>query len=417
MARGGLEYDVVLWGATGFTGRFVAEHLAEHYSLEDLDWAIAGRNADRLSGLRDQLTEYDPDLASLDILTGDALDRDSLDAIAERTSVVCSTVGPYAEYGSGLVEACLDARTDYCDLTGELHWIRQMIDAHHATAADRGVRIVHACGFDAVPSDLGTLLVQSHAVETIGSRCSRVDAYVSTNGFGLSGGTYASILGVYAAAADDPAVRRVVAAPYALAPAGERAGPDEGPQRRPVYDERIGQWTGPFAMALINEKVVRRSNALLGYPWGRDFQYREVTPTGDGLAGAARASIMAVGAGAFTGAMSVSPLRRLLDRYVFPDPGEGPDREAIEGASFEVRLVGSGTVSGREGSFRVAGRIAADRHPGYGATPEMLGEAAIALATGDVESPLDGGVLTPAAGIGPPLIERLRDVGMTVAVE
>lgn len=411
------SYDVVLWGATGFTGRRVAAYLARRYEPDELDWALAGRSAARLEELRDDLAERHPAWDALDVLTGDARDRASLESIASQTRVVCSTVGPYAEYGSDLVAACVEHGTDYCDLAGEVHWLQRMVDEHHEAAREAGVRLVHACGFDSVPSDLGTLLVQRHAREHVGTACSSVTAYARGGSFDLSGGTYASILGEYEAAEDDPAVRRAVANPYSLAPADERSGPDGGSQQGPAYDDEVGQWTAPFVMAVINEKVVRRSNALLGYPWGRDFRYREAVPTGTGIAGALRAVLVSAGLGLFAWALSVSFLRDRLRRHVLPAPGEGPSEAAIQDHRFEVRVVGTGRTADDGDEFAVTARVAADRDPGYGATPWMVGEAAVCLAEGDVESPLDGGVLTPASGIGMPLVDRLREVGMTFAVE
>lgn len=405
-------YDVVLWGATGFTGRLVAEQLAERYDEGDLDWAIAGRDEGKLADVRADLVSVDPDWASLDLLTGDAFDRERLDAIAERTRVVCSTVGPYARYGSPLVAACVEAGTDYCDLTGEVQWMRRMIDEHHETAAERGVRIVHACGFDSIPSDLGTLFLQEYARDTYGAPCSTVDFSLHSGSGGFSGGTLSSMADMYEQREEEPDVKRILADPYALSPPGERDGPDGPPQRWPRRDGRTGAWTAPFVMATINEKVVRRSSALLGYPWGRSFRYREAISTGSGVRGALGAVAVAGGVGLFAGAMSVPRLRDLLEERVFPDPGEGPSRETRESGSFEVRLVGRGERPDTGREFTVEGVVRSDRDPGYGSTARMLSEAAVCLARGEPDTPLDGGVLTPASGIGTPLIDRLRDVGI-----
>lgn len=417
-------YDVVLWGATGFTGSLVAEHLAERYADGDLSWAIAGRNETRLETVREELATVDERWASLDLLTGDAFDRESLDAIAAQTSVVCSTVGPYAKYGSELVAACVAAGTDYCDLSGEVHWMREMIDEHHETAREEGTRIVHACGFDSIPSDLGVLVVQEHAREQFGAPCSRIRTLVSSESFSpgnltdaISGGTLASMSGTYAARAEDPDVKRATDHPYSLAPAGEQGGPDGGVQMGPARDDATGQWTAPFVMAAINEKVVRRSNALLDYPWGEQFRYSEASPAGSGPLGALAATGAAAGLGLFVTSMSVGPLRGLLERHVLPDPGEGPSRETIENTSFDVRLYGSGTDPDTGEAFTVTGRVTGDRDPGYGGAARMLGEAATCLARGETDTPLSGGVLTPASGIGMPLVERLREVGMTFDVE
>lgn len=422
------DYEVVLWGATGFTGRLVADYLADRYGASDLDWAIAGRDEERLAAVREELAaEYgasdvdgdDPgnDLASLDLLTGDAFDRGSLDAIAERTAVVCTTVGPYARYGSDLVAACVEHGTNYCDLSGEVHWMRRTIDEHHERARETGARIVHGCGFDSVPSDIGTLSLQTHADEEFGTPCDEVRARVSIRGGAFSGGTIASMVDLYREADDHPEVRRVLADPRALDPPESRSAPAERPQRGVGYDRDADTWTAPFVMARINGPVVRRSNALLGYPWGHTFRYDEALGTGDGVDGLARAGAFAAGQGLLAGALAIGPLREALDRYVLPDPGEGPDEATIAGSSFEVRLRGTGASEEYPGGFAVEATVRGDRDPGYGATCRMLGESAVCLARGEVESPHDGGVLTPASGIGLPLVDRLEGTGVSFESE
>lgn len=404
-----------MWGATGFTGRLVAEHLVDSYDPDDLALAIAGRNEAKLENLRAELTDRSDAWEKLPILTGDAHDRESMGELARRTRVVCTTVGPYAEYGTPLVAACVEEETDYCDLSGEIHWIRELIDRYHEEAAERGVRIVHSCGFDSVPTDLGVLLAQKHAVEEYGTPCEQVRCYLEGGRGGVSGGTLESIAGVFEAARGDSTARRVLANPYSLAPPGEREGPDPGEQRRPRMDPDSGEWTAPSPMATINERVLRRSNALLDYPWGRDFRCTEVISTGSGPLGALKAAGMTTGLGLFVVGMSLGPIRSGLRRWVFPASGEGPSRKRIESGSFAFRFVGTGTDE--DGStFRVESRVAADLDPGYGATAWMLGEAATCLVEEDVETPLSGGVLTPASGIGRPLIDRLRDAGMTFRV-
>ncbi|MFC7019590.1 MULTISPECIES: saccharopine dehydrogenase family protein [Haloarcula] len=407
--------DVVVWGATGFTGRLAAEHLARAGG-DDLSWTVAGRSPSKLESLREDLADIDPGLADREYLVGDATDRESLAAIAEETDVVCAAVGPYAEYGTPMVEACLDAGTDYCDLTGELQWMRETVERYHERAVEDGTRIVHACGFDSVPSDLGTLLVQTHAMETSGAPCSTVRANVALDGGGFSGGTAASMVDLYEVLEDDPSLAGALADPHALVPEGH---PDPRSAVRgalPQYDREAGTWTAPFFMAKVNEKVVHRSNALRGYPWGRSFAYHESMVTGDGPAGAALAGAVTGGLVLLDGIMSVGPLRRQLERYVLPDPGEGPSRQAIERGGFEVRLRGTGAAADGGDVFTVEGRIAANRDA-YGTSGVLIGEAARCLANGAVDSPLAGGVLTPASGIGLPLVERLRAAGLTISVD
>jgi short subunit dehydrogenase-like uncharacterized protein len=406
-------YDVVVWGATGVAGRLVAEHLAGRYDPDRLALALGGRDEKRLRAVETALVE-DNERESVPVVLGDATDPESLRALAERTRVVCTTVGPYTEYGTPLVEACIEAGTDYCDLTGEVTWVREMIDRYHDRAAEAGVRIVHSCGFDSVPADLGTLLVESFAAERFDTPCEQVSIHLESGRGGVSGGTLASAVAMFEAASRDSFARRVLQNPYSLAPRGERSGVDTGLQRGPRRDPIGSVWTGPSPMAAVNERVVRRTNALLGYPWGREFRCREVVPTGTGPTGAVAAGALAAGIGLGTAAMSVGPVREGLSRFVFPAPGEGPSRARTETGHFTVRVLGRGVS--KDGSFVIGCEVGADQGPGYGATATMLGEAAVCLVDGETDSPLSGGVLTPASGIGRPLADRLREAGMTLRV-
>ncbi|MYL15333.1 oxidoreductase [Halorubrum terrestre] len=407
-------HDVVVWGATGVAGRFTAEYLTERYDPAELSLAVGGRNRGKLDDLVADLTRRSDAWNDVPVVVGDATDTESLRDIARNTRVMCTTVGPYTRLGTPLVEACVETGTDYCDLTGEVNWVRETVDRFHEAAVESGARIVHSCGFDSVPADLGTLLVQSFARKSYGAPCETVRIYLDGGSGSVSGGTLASFGELFEAAATDPLARETLRNPYSLAPRDERSGVDPGEQRRPRRDALRGEWTAPSPMAPVNERVVRRSNALLGYPWGREFRCTEVVPTGTGLRGAATAGLVAGGLGAFTAAMSVGPLRSALRRHVFPDPGEGPTREEAEAGSFLIRLLGRGT--GADGPFTVEAEFGTDRDPGYGATARMLGESAACLARGDVDSPFEGGVLTPASGIGLPLAERLREVGFTASV-
>lgn len=412
-------YDLVLWGATGFVGRLTAEYLARDARATDADklrWAIAGRNRAKLEALRDELADVDAALADLDILVGDSRDRASLDAITEETHVVCTTVGPYAKYGSELVASCVAHGTDYCDLTGEPQWIRRMIDEHHDEATQTGARIVHCCGFDSIPSDLGALMLQEYALAELGRSCDEIKFYVKAARGGLSGGTLASMSNLMEEAAKDHDILRVVGHPYSLNPPDERHGPDGSVQQGPRYDRDIDAWTGPFVMATVNEKIVRRSNALLGFRYGREFRYAESTRMGKGIKGAVGAGGFAAGMGGFAGLMAIKPTRKLLEKFALPSPGEGPSRDKIEGGFFEVELFGRGRAD--DGSpFELTGRVHADKDPGYGATAIMLGEAALCLAFDEAPAGLPGGVLTPASAMGMRLVERLREAGLIFSVQ
>ena len=450
------EYDVVVWGATGMAGRLVARYLTSRYGPDELSIALGGRNVDRLESLEATLTDRADDRETIPIVEGDATQPETLSAIAEQTRVVCTTVGPYTTYGTPMVEACVEAGTDYCDLTGEVTWMRTVIDEFHEEAAADGTRIVNSCGFDSVPADLGTLLVQSLARERFDAPCETVRIYLEDASGGVSAGTLESIAELFETVSGDRAARKVLANPYSLAPPGERSGVDRGVQSRPRSDPLRGGWTAPSPMAVVNERVVRRSNALLEYPWGRDFQCREVIPTGSGLSGAALAAGVAGGLGLFTVAMGIDPVRSFVRRQVFPRIDSEPGDERLANGRFTVRVIGRGTTDGaestdrstddptdvncstddptdvnrstddptdvgrsigRDGSFTVESVIGADLDPGYGGTARMLGESAVCLARGETDTPVEGGVLTPASGIGRPLADRLRVAGFTVSTD
>jgi len=405
------NYDIVVWGATGFAGRLVAEHLTSHYPAAELSVALGGRNESKLRRLAAELAD-EFDRAEIPIVVGDATDPASLREMAAQTEVVCTTVGPYTTYGTALVEACIEAGADYCDLTGEINWVREMIDRYHDEAVATDVKIIHSCGFDSIPADLGVKLLQSYAVEEFGEPCEFVQIYLEDGEGGVSGGTLASAAELFEAAATDPIARETLSNPYSLAPPGERHGVDTGEQRRPKRDSIRSIWTAPSPMAAVNERVIRRSNALLAYPWGREFRCTEVIPTSAGISGAAAAGGIALGLGVGTAAMKSRLLRRGLRRFVFPEPGTGPSKAEMESGHFSVRVIGRGTTT--DGPFTVMSEIGAELDPGYGATARMLGEAGMCLLRGETESPLDGGILTPASGIGDPLGDRLRNVGFTV---
>jgi short subunit dehydrogenase-like uncharacterized protein len=326
--------------------------------------------------------------------------------LARRTRAVCSTVGPYALYGSELVAACADLGTHYCDLSGEVHWMRRMIDQHEARAVETGARLVHSCGFDSIPSDLGCLFLQQHAIERYGRPCGSVKLFVRKMKGTFSGGTVASMLNALEVAKHSPEERRIMGNPYALNPAGQRKGPDGRDQARPHRDPDADCWTAPFVMAAINTRIVRRSHALLGWPWGRRFRYSESVLTGKGLAGLARATAMTAALGGFMAAASIGPARVLMNRLFLPQPGQGPNEAAREAGGFEMLLIGRHpAASERHISARVTGR----RDPGYGATARMLGEAALCLALDGDKLPVAGGSWTPATAFGALLIERLAE--------
>jgi short subunit dehydrogenase-like uncharacterized protein len=406
-------FDLVLWGATGFTGELVAEYLLRHHGAQAaLRWAIGGRSQAKLEKVRERLAAIDATAAELPIVLGDATDRASLDAVARQARVVCSTTGPFAKVGRELVAACVEAGTDYCDSTGEPQFVRSMIDAHHERARQTGARIVHCCGFDSIPSDLGNLMLQEAARTAHGSHCREVRHFVSLHGGGISGGTAASMVELMEEASRDPAVRRVMSDPYALDPGHD--GPKVGGMdlNSVHFDADLGRWTGPFVMAGINARIVRRSNAMFGYAWGRDFKYVEGMSFGSGPGGWLTAAGMSAGVAAVLGAMAVSPIRQFVAERFLPAPGQGPSKERRDKSSFTSRffgvLEGSGAVM--RGTVRGVG------DPGYDETAKMLGESSMCLARDRDSTRTDGGVLTPASCMGMALVERLRKQGMTFDV-
>ncbi len=401
-------YDVVVWGATGFTGALVAEYLRDRYGVgKELRWAIAGRNEVKLEELKHDLGS---DCAELPVLTADSHDEASLRQLAKSTLVVITTVGPYALYGSELVAACVENGTHYCDLAGEPQWIRRMIDTHAEAAAKSGARIVHCCGFDSVPMDIGAWFLQQQAMQRHGEYCASIKLFVKATKGGASGGTIASMMNLIKESRADRSVMKVLTNPYALNPRGEREGPDGREQHDIRFNDDVNSWTAPFVMAGINTRVVRRSHALLGYPWGKDFRYDEAVITGKGPGGWAKAASMSAGLGAIVVAASFDMTRGLMQRFVLPEPGEGPDEETRESGFFNLMQIGKLP----DGSS-IRTRITGDRDPGYGSTSKMLSECAVCLAKDDLAAA--GGVWTPASVMAQPLLKRLTEnAGLTFEV-
>jgi len=401
------EFDLIIWGASGFTGGLVVEYLLDRYGIGgDLNWAIAGRNRDKLTGLRAALVPSGQ-RRQLPIVIADSADPDSLTAMVERTEVVCSTVGPYARYGTPLVAACAEAGTDYCDLTGEPQWMARVIEAYQASAEASGARIVHTCGFDSIPSDLGVWYLQQKMLEQYGVPAARVKGRIGRTRGTASGGTVASIMHLMEEARKDPSIRRLVADPYSLYPAGVAPGRDGPDQTGARYDQDFRQWTAPFVLSATNSRVVRRSNAVLGFPWGEAFRYDEslLCPS------RARAVAMALGTGAGMLTLAAGPTRALARRFL-PKPGEGPDREQREAGFYEIFFHG---IHPDDRSKDIRVKVTGDMDPGYGSTAKMLGEAAVCLACD--EPAVGGGFWTPSSAMDGQLLQRLEEnAGLTFEV-
>lgn len=394
-------YEVVVFGATSFVGQILARYLIDTFGVDgDLRWAIAGRSSAKLAALKQELgSEAD----ALPVLLADADDEVALAAMCEQTKVVISTVGPYALYGSPLVKICAETGTDYCDLTGEVQWIRRMIQAHEATAKKTGARIVHCCGFDSIPSDMGVHFLQQHAQARFGAPCNSVRMRVKAMRGGMSGGTVASLMNVAAEVAKNPALRKELANPYSICPEGRGSKVRQPNVKVAEYDAQARSWVAPFVMAAINTRVVQRSNALLADAYGPDFRYDEAMMVGGGMAGRLKATAVAGGLGGFLVAAALKPSRWVLERFVVPAPGEGPTPEQQRKGFFDLRFFGE-TADGHQLTVKVTG----DRDPGYGSTAKMLGQAGVCLAKDIRAKDCAGGFWTPATAFGDKLIDRLR---------
>jgi short subunit dehydrogenase-like uncharacterized protein len=398
------EHDVVLFGASGFVGRLIAAHLAEA-APPGTRIALAGRSAARLTEVRAGLPGPARDWP---VVEADSGDPAALSALAGSTRVLATTVGPYARHGLPVVEACARAGTHYLDLTGEILFVREAIDRFDAPARESGARIVHSCGYDSIPSDLAVLLLHERAAAD-GAGGLRDVRLVATIRGGFSGGTIDSIRGQIDALRGDRALRRLAADPFALSP--DRAAEPDTPQPPDApapFRTADGEWVAPFVMASYNTRIVRRSNALLGWAYGRSLRYGEVMGAGRGPVGAASAVAVTGGMAAALGALALPPARALLDR-VLPAPGTGPSPEVQEKGWFRM-LVEART----EGGQRYRAEVSAPGDPGYAATAVMFGESALTLALDDL--PDRAGSLTPATALGDALVDRLRAAGHTYEV-
>jgi len=415
------DFDVVIFGATSFVGRILCKYLLYTYGADGsraaadaagrrLRWAIAARSATRLDELKRELGSAAGDLP---VLLADAADEAALRVLAARAQVVVSTVGPYALYGEPLVNVCAETGTDYCDLTGEVQWIRRMIERYESIAQASGARIVHCCGFDSIPSDLGVFHLQEEARKRFGRPASRVKMRVRAMRGGFSGGTAASLLNVVKEVRRNPALREELANPYSLCVAIKDTADVRQPNVASArYDADFNAWVAPFVMAGINTRIVQRSNALSHFAYGRDFRYDEAVTTGRGLQGRLTAMATTVGLELFMVASALAPTRSLLERFVLPKPGEGPSPEAQRRGFFDLRFLGR---IDDVRTLRV--KVTGDCDPGYGSTAKMLGESATCLALDMPRSGLIGGFWTPATAFGERLVTRLQArAGLTFEV-
>ena len=391
------KYDVVVLGATGFTGKWVAKHLFDQYQASELNWAIAGRNAEKLNDVRRFIGD---DESIIDGLIADSEDQSSLEALVNSTRVVISTVGPYAHYGSLLVKVCAEQGTHYVDLTGEVPWMREMIDQYQGVASTSGAIIIHSCGFDSVPSDMGVYYAQQQAGRVFGQPLSDVRYQLINAKGGISGGTIASMMNVVELAVSDKSIRKLLANPYSLNPDPSFKGPDKGDQSSAKYSKALGKWTAPFLMAGINTRIVRRTNALMGFAYGKEFRYSEVMVTAKGVSGYLVAKTIAGGIKAMLVTSITGAGRKLLGLFL-PSQGEGPSVDPENPGFYHIQFDGE-TNDGKSMSVK----LMADGDPGYGSTSKMLAESAVCLALDSLAT--SGGFWTPASALGDAYLKRLQ---------
>ena len=385
------EFDVIVYGATGYTGKLVAEYMNQRYGAGgEVNWAIAGRSADKLQAVSDDLSLPE----GVALVEADASDHESLQNMVGRAKVILTTVGPYLLYGSDLVAACAAAGTDYVDLCGEVVWMKQMIEEHGEAAAASGARIVFSCGFDSIPFDLGVYYLQQQANERFGKPVHRIRGRVRGLSGTWSGGTLASFRATMAAAAEDPSLLTALQDPFSLTPGFTGADQPNGMQ--PTFDSVMDSWVAPFVMATINTKNIHRSNMLMGHPYGENFRYDEMLLTGPGDDGEAMAKAVAEDT-----SMATDPT----------PPGEGPTREQRENGFYDLLFVGNTDVD----DFLTV-NVKGDMDPGYGSTSKMMAEAAVCLALNPELA--SGGIWTPAAALGNALIDRLQNnAGLSFELE
>lgn len=396
-------YAVVLYGATSFVGQITAHYLAEFLSANkdksgsEINWAIAGRDQEKLNELQSKLT------SKVDIIIANSDDAASLDAMTEQTQVIISTVGPYLKYGEPLIKSCVDNGTDYVDLTGEAIFIKDMMDKYQEAAKQSGARIVNSCGFDSIPSDLGVYFTQKQAEAKFDSACDVIHMRVKAAKGGLSGGTIASMATIFEEVGQDKSRRKQVANPYLLNDDKDVPNVRQSNVSKPEYDSEHKRWLAPFVMASINTRIVHRSNQLLGYEYGREFKYDEAMWMKDGLKGKLTSYALSAGLLGFATAMMITPSRELLSKHVLPKSGSGPSKEEQENGYFDIRLFGQ-TANKNSITTKVTG----DKDPGYGSTSRMLSQAALCLAQDISKEEVKGGFWTPASAMGDKLLARLE---------
>ena len=389
------QFDIIIWGASSFTGQLVTEYLFNKYGSSKIKWAIAGRNLDKLERIRSEVADK-----NIPIFIADSFDEDSLSKFVKKANVVCSTVGPYSLYGTKLVKLCVENNTNYCDITGEAHWIRTIIDSFHEKAKSKKIKIVNSCGFDSIPSDMGVYFIQNEIKKVYKNHARSIKMRVAGIRGGISGGTYGSINNLLKEAYADKSVFKVLNNPYGLNPKGKMVGLDKKDLRKIIFDKESNSWIYPFIMAGINTKIVRRSNALSNFQYGKDFRYEEAMMSGRGISGLWKA-ILAIFPLAMVSLNPNSFLKKIVNSYM-PKPGEGPGVDKRKNGFYNLRFYI--IIDEKRKAFA---KVIGDSDPGYGSTSKMLAESALCLAFDKL--PEKYGVLTPSVAMGDSLLKRLQN--------
>ena len=389
------NFDVIIWGATSFTGKLVCEYIFSNYKTNEIKWAMAGRDKKKLEDVRSEIAD-----TSVPILLADSFDENTLSDLVKQTKVMCSTVGPFSLYGTLLVDLCVRFKTNYCDITGEAHWIRTLIDKFHGEAKSKKIKIVNSCGFDSIPSDMGVYFIQNKIKKVYKNYAKSIKMRVAGIRGGISGGTYSSINNLLSEAYNDKTIFKVLNNPYGLNPNDKMEGLDKKDLRKIIFDKESNSWIYPFIMAGINTKIVRRSNALSNFQYGKDFRYEEAMMAGKGISGFWK-SILAVFPLAMIGLSPNSFLKKIVNSYM-PKPGEGPGIEKRKNGFYNLRFYI--TIDEKKKAFA---KVIGDSDPGYGSTSKMLAESALCLAFDNL--PENYGVVTPSFSMGDKLLNRLNE--------
>ena len=410
-----IKNDLIVFGATGFTGKLVVEYLIKNYGTNNrkFTWAIAGRNKAKLEKLKQSFIGIDSQFINIETYIADSFNSKSLDVLTSSCHIIISTVGPYLKYGLPLVESCVKNHTNYCDLTGEVPFIRESIDLFHEKALNNKCKIIHSCGFDSIPSDLGVLLLQKDSLEKFNKVCDNVNLYVRSIKGGISGGTISSMINIKKYIHSHSEKIDVLKSPYSLNPIDKIKKNVRQPVLKSVrWDNTFNKWTSPFLMSGVNTRVVQRTNAIAEFSYGENFRYNEVSSFDKGLNGFLKACNMLMILAFLQFSMGSNLLLWILKKTIFPKPGEGPSTGKMQRGFFKLKIIGS-INGGQKNSVTVYG----DSDPGYSATAKMLTESAISILLNQNKIPKKYGVLTPASGIGLTLIQRLKKKGIEFKVD